>query len=72
MAITWGHVRESDHRCQGGFDSGDGSEHTGYNVGAIFNLNEEHHILFSVGSDIAGDNRFSAYLGYLWTFEPHE
>ena len=55
-----------------GKDSDDGREHTGYNIGGIFNLSEEHHILLSAGSDIAGDNRFSAYLGYLWTFGPQK
>lgn len=50
----------------------DGRDRTGYNIGGIVNLSEEHHILFSAGSDIAGDNRFSAYLAYQWTFGPHE
>ena len=49
---------------------GDGRDRTGYNIGGIFNVSEEHHILFSAGSDIAGDNRFSAYLAYQWTFGP--
>lgn len=55
-----------------GKDTNDGRDRTGYNIGGIFNLSEDHHILFSAGSDIAGDNRFSAYLGYQWTFGPHE
>jgi hypothetical protein len=41
-------------------DTDDGRDLTGYNIGGIFNLSEDHHILFSAGSDIAGDNRFSA------------
>jgi hypothetical protein len=49
-----------------------GRDQTGYNIGCIFNISEEHHILLSAGSDIAGDNRFSDYLGYQWTFGPHE
>jgi hypothetical protein len=49
-----------------------GRDRTGYNIGSIVNLNEAHHILFSAGSDFAGDNRFSAYLGYQWTFGPQE
>ncbi len=53
-----------------GKDSDDGRDRTGYNIGGFINLSEEHHILFSAGSDIAGNNRFSAYLGYLWTFGP--
>lgn len=55
-----------------GKDTNDGRDRTGYNIGGIFNLSEDHHILFSAGSDIVGDNRFSAYLGYQWTFGPHE
>jgi hypothetical protein len=55
-----------------GKDTDDGRDRTGYNIGGIFNLTENHHILFSAGSDIAGDNRFSAYVGYQWTFGSHE
>ena len=55
-----------------GKDTDEGRDRTGYNVGGFFNLTENHHILFSAGSDIAGDNRFSAYLGYRWTFGPNE
>ena len=55
-----------------GKDTDDGRGRTGYNIGGIFNLTENHHILFSAGSDIAGDNRFSAYVGYQWTFGAHE
>jgi len=47
-----------------GKDTNDGRDRTGYNIGGIINLSEDHHILFSAGSDIAGDSRFSAYLGY--------
>lgn len=50
----------------------DGRDRTGYNIGGIFNLSEEHHILFSAGRDIAGNNRFSSYLGYQWTFGPRD
>ena len=55
-----------------GKDTDDGRDRTGYNIGGIFNLSEKHHILFSAGSDIAGDNRFSAYVGYQWTFALHK
>lgn len=41
---------------------------TGYNVGAIINFNELHHLLFSAGSDISGPNTFSFYAGYQLTF----
>lgn len=55
-----------------GKDTDDGRDRTGFNIGGIFNLTEDHHILCSLGRDIAGDNRFSAYLGYQWTFGAHE
>ncbi len=55
-----------------GKDTVDGRDRTGCNIGGILNLNQENHILFSAGRDITGDNRFSAYLGYQWTFGPHE
>lgn len=45
---------------------------TGFNVGAIVNLADDHHLLFSTGHDIHGENRFSAYLAYQYTFGPHE
>ena len=53
-----------------GRQTADGRDETCYNIGGIINLSEEQHILFSAGSDIAGDTRFLAYLGYQWTFGP--
>jgi hypothetical protein len=50
----------------------DGRDETGYNIGGIINLTEEHHVLFSAGSDFAGDNNFASYLGYQYTFGPKE
>lgn len=60
-----------------GKDATDARDRTGYTIGGIVNVTEQHHILFSAGSDIAGDNRFTTYLGYQWTFgaggkEPQE
>jgi hypothetical protein len=50
----------------------DGTTRTGFTLGAIVNLTEDHHLLFSSGRDIQGDNRFSAYLAYQYTFGSHE
>lgn len=50
---------------------GEGSQ-TGFNVGGIFNLSEEHHLLFSAGRDIHGPDRFLIYIGYQLTFGPRE
>lgn len=47
-----------------------GRDETGYNIGGTINLSEEHHILLSAGSDISGDTRFAAYVGYQWAFGP--
>lgn len=51
-------------------DTDDGDNSLGFNAGAIINLTENHHILFSAGSDISGPNRFSSYIGYQFTFGP--
>ena len=50
----------------------EGSNRTGFNVGAIVNLTEDYHILLSAGRDIDGANRFSSYAAFQWTFGPHE
>jgi hypothetical protein len=42
--------------------------HTGFNLGAIIDLSEHHHILLSAGRDILGDNRFTSYVAYQFTF----
>ena len=55
-----------------GKDANDSRDRTGYNIGGIVNLSEERHVLFSAGSDVSGNNRFSAYLGYQWTYGHHE
>lgn len=49
-------------------DGGDNS--FGFNVGAIINLMENHHILFSAGSDFSGPTRFQGYIAYQYTFGP--
>lgn len=48
------------------------SDETGFNVGGFINLSDEHHILFSAGRDIKGQNTFLAYLAFQWTFGPKE
>lgn len=47
-----------------------GVSNTGFNVGSIVNLADNHHILFSAGRDISGPDRFSFYIAYLLTFGP--
>jgi len=53
-------------------DTVDGSDSTGFNLGAIINLTEEHHLLFSAGSDLHGDTDLTVYAGYQLTFGPPE
>lgn len=47
---------------------GEGS--TGFNIGAIINLTNNHHILMSAGRDFDGPNNFSSYIAYQYTFGP--
>jgi hypothetical protein len=49
-----------------------GEESTGFQVGGIINLTENHHILLSAGRDFDGPNQFTAYLAYQYTFGPEE
>jgi hypothetical protein len=51
-------------------DTDDGSNSFGFNVGAIINLTENHHILFSAGRDFTGPNHFTGYIAYQLTFGP--
>jgi hypothetical protein len=48
------------------------SARTGFNVGGILNFTEDHHLLLSAGRDIHGQNLFSLYIGFQWTFGPRE
>jgi hypothetical protein len=42
--------------------------HTGFNIGAIINLTDVQHLMFSAGRDFSGPNRFSYYVAYQLTF----
>jgi hypothetical protein len=49
----------------------EGHDGTGVNVGAVYDISEHHHLLFSVGRNIqnaAEQNQFSTYIGYQLTF----
>ena len=46
----------------------DGEYQTGYNLGAIINVTDNHHLIFSAGSDIHGANLFSFYAAYQLTW----
>jgi len=49
----------------------DGTSSTGFNVGAIYNISDIHHVMFSVGRNIthaAENNQFSSFVAYQITF----
>ena len=50
----------------------EGTSRTGFNIGAMVNLSDDHHLLISVGRDLHGDNRFSSFLAYQYTFGTRE
>ncbi len=43
-----------------------------FNVGGQYNFDEGHHLLFSAGRSLSGDTNLMSYIGYQWTFGPHE
>jgi hypothetical protein len=49
-----------------------GESSTGFNIGGVINLTENHHILLSAGRDFNGPNSLTAYVGYQFTFGPKE
>jgi hypothetical protein len=47
----------------------DGQDSNGYNLGAIVNLSDRDHVLFSAGRDFSGDREAHVYLGYQMTLD---
>ena len=45
-----------------------GESNTGFNVGAIINFSELHHLLLSAGRNFSGPNDAFYYIGYQLTF----
>ena len=43
---------------------------TGFNIGAVINFSELHHMLFSAGRDVVGPNTFTSYVSYQLTIGP--
>jgi hypothetical protein len=51
----------------------EGGEHqVGYNIGGSLNFTENHHLIFSGGTDIHGPNLSRYYIAYLLTWGPPE
>jgi hypothetical protein len=48
----------------------DGRASVGYNLGAVVNLSERHHLLMSLGTNLSGPTETHCYLGYQFTFAP--
>jgi hypothetical protein len=51
--------------------AGDESD-TRFNVGAVIDLTDAHHLLFSAGRGIGGPNLFQGYIAYLATLGPRD
>jgi len=52
-------------------DTSGGADQTGFNIGAVFDITENHHLLVSAGRGIehaAATNQFSYYVAYQLTF----
>ncbi len=49
-----------------------GAPETGFNIGAMIDFSEEHHLLFSAGRDVRGNNVMSIYAAFQWTLGPGE
>ena len=52
--------------------SSNSNDTTGYTVGAVINITENHHMLLSIGQDISGPNYLSVYIGYQLKFGPQK
>lgn len=42
---------------------------TAFNLGAVWDLNDHNHLLFSAGRSLQGHARFQCYLAWQWTFD---
>lgn len=64
----------SEHLTLGGeiffrtADEVDAENSVGFNLGGIYNFDDGHHLLFSVGRDIRGPDIFTGYVGFQRTF----
>jgi hypothetical protein len=45
---------------------------TGVNFGGVYDIDEGHHVMASVGTGLQGSNHGTAYFAYQWTFGPKE
>ena len=47
-------------------------EVTGFNLGGVYDFDEGHHLMMSIGTGIQGADHGTAYVAYQWTFGPKE
>ncbi len=45
---------------------------TGFNIGGVYDFDEGHHFMFSIGTGVQGPDHGTAYIAYQWTFGPHQ
>lgn len=50
----------------------DGDHVLGYNVGGLIHFTEEHHLIFSAGTDVHGQNLSRYYVAYLLAWGPEK
>jgi hypothetical protein len=46
----------------------DDPNHTGFNVGGTYDLDEGHHLLLALGKDLHGGTSMTGFVGFQWTF----
>lgn len=49
-----------------------GEPETGFNVGGVYDVDDGHHLMLSIGRDVQGTTGLAAYFAYQWTFGPRE
>ncbi len=51
-------------------ETGDGEAENRFNIGAVYDVTDNHHILISAGRSLNGSTLFQGYIGYQLTFGP--
>lgn len=49
-----------------------GKAGTGFDIGAVYDLDSGHHLLFSIGQTLQGPRQITAYAAFQWTFGPKQ
>jgi hypothetical protein len=51
-------------------ETSDGEAENRFNIGAVYDISDNHHILVSAGKSLSGSTLFQGYIGYQLTFGP--